>query len=88
MNFAAGYVGSAEDSVRIRRQEKEREKERKKYEAAAAEKHREAQQAGLKQFAATTTEVRGARTGRWHAARSPTARLRATHAPGTALCRR
>lgn len=55
--FADGYVGTAEDSVRIRRQQKEREKERKKFEELAKAKHDEAAQAGLKQFAATTTEV-------------------------------
>lgn len=55
--FANGYVGTNEDVVRIRRQEKEREKERKKYEEKAAEKERQVQTAGLKQFAATTSEV-------------------------------
>lgn len=56
--FANGYVGTNADAVRIRRQEKEREKERKKYEEKAAEKEQAVQSAGLKQFAATTTEVR------------------------------
>eukprot|EP00197_Chlamydomonas_leiostraca_P012081 CAMPEP_0202862594 /NCGR_PEP_ID=MMETSP1391-20130828/3578_1 /ASSEMBLY_ACC=CAM_ASM_000867 /TAXON_ID=1034604 /ORGANISM="Chlamydomonas leiostraca, Strain SAG 11-49" /LENGTH=386 /DNA_ID=CAMNT_0049542143 /DNA_START=60 /DNA_END=1220 /DNA_ORIENTATION=- len=55
--FADGYVGSAEDSARIRRQQKEREKERKKFEELAKAKHDEAAQAGLKQFASTTSEA-------------------------------
>lgn len=57
--FANGYVGTAEDSVRIRRQEKERAKEREKFEKLAKAKHDDAANAGLKQFAATTSEVRG-----------------------------
>jgi protein FAM50 len=55
--FADWYVGTGADASRIRRQEKEREKERQKYEAAAKAKADEAQKAGLKTFAATTTEV-------------------------------
>jgi protein FAM50 len=55
--YANGYVGTAEDSARIRRQQKEREQERKKFEDPAKAKHDEAAQAGLKQFAATTSEV-------------------------------
>ncbi|GFH14851.1 uncharacterized protein HaLaN_10977 [Haematococcus lacustris] len=55
--FADGYVGTTEDGVRIRRQLKERESERKKFEAASKEKKDEADKAGLKQFAATTSEA-------------------------------
>lgn len=57
--FADGYVGTTEDANRIRRQEKQRQEQRKKFEQLAKAKHDQAETAGLRQFAATTSEVRG-----------------------------
>ncbi len=53
-----GYVGTAEDSRRIMRQEKQREEQRKKYEALKKQSDANVDAAGLRQFGAAKTEVR------------------------------
>lgn len=55
--FSNGYVGSSEDSQRIRRQEKQREEQRKKFETLAQESKDRADGAGLRQFGTSTEEV-------------------------------
>ena len=57
--FSNGYVGTAEDAARIRRQEKQREEQRKKFEALAKESKDRADGAGLRQFGTSTEEVSG-----------------------------
>jgi protein FAM50 len=53
--FANGYVGSAEDSLKIRKLDKKREEQRKKFEELQDKKRNEA--AGLRQFGASKSEA-------------------------------
>lgn len=53
--FANGYVGSSEDSQRIRKLDKQREQQRKQFEELQEKKRREA--AGLRQFGASKSEA-------------------------------
>jgi protein FAM50 len=59
--FNNGYVGTGEDVQRIRRMEKQREEQKKKYESLHKQTKDEADRAGLRQFGASTEEVRRAR---------------------------
>ena len=52
-----GYVGSAEDQRRIRRQEKEREDRKKQFEDKKKQSDANVDAAGLRQFGTGTTEV-------------------------------
>lgn len=52
-----GYVGSAEDQRRIRRQEKEREDRKKQFEDKKKRSDANVDAAGLRQFGAGTSEV-------------------------------
>ena len=52
-----GYVGSAEDQRRIRRQEKEREEKKKEFEKAKQQSDANVDGSGLRQFGAGTSEV-------------------------------
>ena len=52
-----GYVGSAEDARRIRRQEEQREQEKAKYEAAKKQSNANVDSAGLRKFDTGTSEV-------------------------------
>ena len=52
-----GYVGSAEDQRRIRRQEKEREERKKQFEDKKKQSDANVDGAGLRQFGAGTAEV-------------------------------
>lgn len=58
-SFAGGYVGTSEDSARIRRQEKQRDDARKKFEGLKKESDDRVDGAGLRQFGISTTEVGG-----------------------------
>ena len=51
------YIGSAEDSRRIRKQEEEREKQRKEFEERKRQGESNIDNAGLRQFGAGSTEV-------------------------------
>ena len=51
------YIGSAEDSRRIRKQEEEREKQRKEFEERKRQGESNIDSAGLRQFGAGSTEV-------------------------------
>jgi protein FAM50 len=53
--FANGYVGTTEDSQRIRKLDKQREQQRKKFEELQDKKKREA--AGLRQFGSSRSEA-------------------------------
>jgi protein FAM50 len=53
--FANGYVGTTEDSQRIRKLDKQREAQRKKFEELQDKKKREA--AGLRQFGSSRSEA-------------------------------
>jgi hypothetical protein len=53
-----GYVGSAEDTRRIRRQEKQREEQKKKFEDLKKQSDANVDAAGLRQFGTAKTEVR------------------------------
>jgi protein FAM50 len=53
--FANGYVGTSEDSQRLRKLDKQREQQRKKFEELQDKKKREA--AGLRQFGASKAEA-------------------------------
>ena len=53
--YANGYVGTAQDSQRIRKQEKQREEQRKKFEEAQKTKREQA--AGLRQFGSSKAEA-------------------------------
>jgi protein FAM50 len=55
--FSNGYVGTAQDSQRIRRQEKQREEQRKKYEDQQAQQREKVLNAGLKQFGSSKSEA-------------------------------
>ena len=52
-----GYVGTAQDAVRIRRLEKQREAERRKIEELKNKTASTQGQAGLLQFGSSTSEV-------------------------------
>ncbi len=52
-----GYVGTAEDSARIRRMGKKREEERKKFEEERRMRQERIDGAGLRKFGAASTEV-------------------------------
>ncbi|CAL8471113.1 g10655 [Coccomyxa elongata] len=52
-----GYVGSAEDQRRIRRQEKEREEKKKQFEKAKQQSDANVDGSGLRQFGAGTSET-------------------------------
>ena len=52
-----GYVGSAEDQRRIRRQEKEREERKKQFEEKKKQSDANVDAAGLRQFGTGTAEV-------------------------------
>lgn len=54
---ADGYVGTAQDSQRIRRQEKQREEQRKKFEEQQQQQREKVLNAGLKQFGSSTSEA-------------------------------
>lgn len=53
-----GYVGSAEDQRRIRRQEKEREDRRNEFEKKKLQSDANVDAAGLRKFGAGVSEVR------------------------------
>ena len=53
--YANGYVGTSEDSQRIRKLDKQREEQRKKFEQLQDQKRNEA--AGLRQFGASKSEA-------------------------------
>lgn len=55
--FANGYVGTTQDSIRIRRQEKQREEQRKKYADLTKEKQSQVQSAGLREFGVSSAEA-------------------------------
>lgn len=55
--FGDGYVGSAEDSSRIRRMDKKRTEERKKFQEAQKMRQDRIDSAGLRKFDAATTEA-------------------------------
>jgi len=55
--YANGYVGTAQDTARIRRQEKEREEQRKLIEEKQKEVHSKVVGAGLRQFGASKSEA-------------------------------
>jgi protein FAM50 len=57
MYAANGYVGSAQDAARIRRQEKEREEQRKKFEEQQKQQRDKVANAGLKQFGSSKAEA-------------------------------
>jgi protein FAM50 len=52
-----GYVGSAQDTQRIRRQEKQREEQRKKFEEQQQQGRDKVANAGLKQFGSSKSEA-------------------------------
>lgn len=52
-----GYVGSAEDQRRIRRQEKEREEKKKQFEKLKQQSDANVDAAGIRQFGVGTSEV-------------------------------
>lgn len=52
-----GYVGTAQDSTRIRRLEKQREEERKKIQELKSKSASAGEQTGLLQFGSGTSEV-------------------------------
>jgi protein FAM50 len=52
-----GYVGSAEDQRRIRRQEKEREERRKEFEQKKQQSDANVDAAGFRKFGAGTSEA-------------------------------
>ena len=52
-----GYVGSAEDQRRIRRQEKDREERKKQFEDKKKQSDANVDGAGLRQFGTGTAEV-------------------------------
>lgn len=52
-----GYVGTSQDSVRIRRLEKQREAERQKIQELKTKSASEKGQPGLLQFGSSTSEV-------------------------------
>lgn len=56
--FGDGYVGNSADVARIRRVEKQREEAKKKYEEQAKAQREKAEAAALRQFGASTSEVR------------------------------
>ena len=64
-----GYVGSSEDSRRIRRQQEQREKERAEYEAAKKQSGANVDAAGLRKFDTGSSEVRRAQLPQERAAR-------------------
>lgn len=53
-----GYVGTAQDAVRIRRLEKQREAERRKIQELKTKSVSDKGQPGLLQFGSSTSEVR------------------------------
>ena len=55
--YGNGYVGSAADSTRIRRQEKEREEQRRQFEEGKNKVEAKVAAAGLKQFGASRAEA-------------------------------
>lgn len=55
--FSNGYVGTAQDSQRIRRQEKQREEQRKKFEEQQQQQREKVLNAGIKQFGASKSEA-------------------------------
>jgi hypothetical protein len=55
--FSNGYVGTAQDAARIRRQEKQREEQRKKFEEQQQQQRDKVLNAGLKQFGSSKSEA-------------------------------
>jgi protein FAM50 len=55
--YANGYVGTAQDAQRIRRQEKQREEQRKKFEEEQKAQRDKVLNAGLKQFGSSKSEA-------------------------------
>lgn len=64
--FGDGYVGSAEDSARIRRMDKKRQEERARFEKEQKARQDRIESAGLRKFDAATTEVGAASCMRWN----------------------
>ena len=56
--FGQGYVGTSQDVVRIRKQEKQREEAKKKYEELQKAQRDKVNSAGLRQYTASKAEVR------------------------------
>jgi transposase len=52
-----GYVGTAEDSARIRRMDKKRQEQKRKFEEAQKQRQERLEGAGLRKFDTATTEV-------------------------------
>jgi protein FAM50 len=54
-----GYVGTGEDSARIRRMDKKRQEQKKQFEDAQRQRQERIEGAGLRKFDSASTEARG-----------------------------